>query len=52
MRGGGANTQKPLHSPGNRAPICGQIATGPGAPVFLNVQAIQQGTGIPGHLGI
>ena len=27
-------------------------ATGPRAPVFLNVQAIQRGTGIPGHLGI
>jgi Domain of unknown function (DUF4232) len=27
-------------------------AAGPKAPVFLNVQAIQQGTGIPGHFGI
>lgn len=27
-------------------------ATGPRAPVFLNVQAIQRGTGIRGHVGV
>jgi hypothetical protein len=27
-------------------------AMGPRAPVFLNVQAIQKGTGIPGHVGV
>ncbi|MBV9380778.1 MAG: DUF4232 domain-containing protein [Streptosporangiaceae bacterium] len=33
-------------------PFAACSATGPGAPVFLVVQPIQRGTGIPGHPGV